>query len=73
MESKVIFEFHSAQTANRFLNTLKNWSVADVDARFFDGNCKVAVAYQYQTQGFDSTLAELDDLAANMGGWEVSS
>ena len=72
MDTQLIYAFDSAQVANRFLNTLKNWSVADVNARFYNGNSQVKVTYQYVTGGFDRTSAELDDLAARMGGREVT-
>lgn len=73
MESQVIYGFTSAQVANRFLNTLKNWTVADVDARFHRGNSMVRVTYQIESGGFDRTLSELDDLASHHGGTEVTT
>ena len=72
MESQIIYAFASAQVANRFLNSLKNWSVADVDARLYGGGDKVRVKYQIDGRGFDSTCSELDDLAAMFEGHEVS-
>lgn len=72
MDTQLIYAFDSTQVANRFLNTLKNWSVADVNASFHNGNYQVKVTYQYVTGGFDRTSSELDDLASRMGGREVT-
>ena len=72
MQAQVIYGFETDQIANRFLNELKHWSVADVDARFYRGNQMVKVSYQIEGGGFDATLSELDDLAASYGGSEVS-
>ncbi len=72
MENQIIYQFASAQVANRFLNTLKNWSVATVNAKLYRGADKVKVSYEYSDSGFDRTCAELDDLAARHEGTEVS-
>ena len=71
MQTQIVYQFPSSQVANRFLNSLKHWSVADVDARLFSGD-KVKVSYEYSLSGFDSTSAELDDHAASYGGRETS-
>lgn len=72
VENQVIYRFESAQVATRFLNTLTHWAVADVDARYHEGNFMVKVTYEYASGGFDTTSSELDDLAARHGGYEVS-
>lgn len=71
METQVVYGFETAQVANRFLNALKNWSVAEVDAKFFRGNKMVKVTYQYGDTGFDKTCSELDDLADRYEGTEI--
>ena len=72
MENQLVYRFPSSQVANRFLNSLKHWSVAPVEARLWHGSDTVKVSYQYNNQGFDRTSAELDDLAASYEGSEVS-
>lgn len=72
MQVQVAYGFANAQEAYRFLNELKHWSVKDVNARFFRDNTSVQVSYQLDGFGFDSTAAELDDLAASYGGRELS-
>jgi hypothetical protein len=59
--------------ANRFLHELKDWPVNDVKTRLFNGGDSVKVSYEYDESGFDYTVAELDDLAEQHGGQEVSS
>ncbi len=73
MKSQVIYSFESAQLANRFLNTLKHWHVADVDARFYAGNKMIRITYEIEAGAFDRTLSELDDLASQHQGTEVSA
>lgn len=63
MESQVSYRFDSQQTANRFLNKLKHWSVAKVSARLCQGGYAVQIRYEIEVAGFDYTLAELDELA----------
>jgi hypothetical protein len=73
MQSQVVYVFKSAQVANRFLNALKHWSVADVTAKLYAGSDKVQVSYTYADSGFDRTAAELDDLVAQYSGEEYNS
>jgi hypothetical protein len=70
MQSQIVYVFKSAQVANRFLNALKHWSVADVTAKFYAGSDKVQVSYIYADSGFDRTAAELDDLVEQYDGEE---
>jgi hypothetical protein len=71
METQIAYIFPSAQLANRFLNTLKHWSVADVKVKLHKENYSVLVSYYFEGKGFDSTCSELDDLAGAHEGHEV--
>lgn len=71
MQTEIRYRFNSAQVANRFLNELKHWSVADVKAKLFHGSDSVKITYQFDGKGFDYTCSELDDLAARYEGEEV--
>jgi hypothetical protein len=71
METQIAYIFPSAQLANRFLNTLKHWSVAEVKVKLHKENNSVLVAYYFNGSGFDSTCSELDDLAGTFEGREV--
>ncbi|KTD95697.1 hypothetical protein [Pseudoalteromonas sp. H71] len=71
MKTEISYQFESSQVANRFLHELKNWSVNDVKTRLFNGGDSVKVSYDYDETGFDYTIAELDDLAEQLGGKEV--
>lgn len=70
MESQIRYRFDSQQTANRFLNKLKHWSVAKVKASLCQGGFGVKIVYETQGESFDYTLAELDDLAMQHQGEE---
>ncbi|NHO65529.1 hypothetical protein G8770_08260 [Aestuariicella hydrocarbonica] len=73
MNAQIVYAFDSGQTANRFLNRLKSGEVARVKARLHKGSNTVQVSYSLtDSQGYDSTCADLDDLAASMNGVEVS-
>ncbi|GAA0349064.1 hypothetical protein GCM10009092_11810 [Bowmanella denitrificans] len=72
MQVQLAYQFDTEQDAYRFLNALKHWSVADVEAKFHRGPSSVRVSYRYQEQGFDATSSELDDLAASHGGRETN-
>ena len=52
---------------------MNDWPVNDVKTRLFNGGDSVKVSYEYDESGFDYTVAELDDLAEQHGGQEVSS
>ncbi|WP_409424923.1 hypothetical protein [Pseudoalteromonas sp. RW-H-Ap-1] len=73
MKTEIRYRFESSQVANRFLHELKDWPVNDVKTRLFNGGDSVKVTYEYDESGFDYTSAELDDLAEQHGGQEVSS
>ena len=73
MKTEISYRFESSQVANRFLHELKDWPVNDVKTRLFNGGDSVKVSYEYDESGFDYTVAELDDLAEQNGGQEVSS
>lgn len=70
MQSQIVYQFGSAQVANRFLNAMKHWHVADVNAKLYAGSDKVQVTYTYADTGFDRTAAELDDLVTQYDGSE---
>jgi hypothetical protein len=71
MQTEISYRFERAQLANRFLNELKHWSVADVKAKLFRGSESVKITYEFDGNGFDYTCSELDDLASKYGGEEV--
>jgi hypothetical protein len=71
MQTEICYRFTSGQVANRFLNELKHWSVADVKAKLFNASDSVKITYQFDQKGFDYTCSELDDLAGKYGGEEV--
>ncbi len=70
MQVQLSYTFGSSQQANRFVNALRNWAIADVDARLHRTSDSVKVSYRYANQGFDPTCAALDELAAEYGGSE---
>lgn len=72
MQVQQVYRFDNPQQAYRFLNSLKNWSVKQVRAKYFDNNQSVQVSYSVSNQGFDDTASELDDLAASYEGRESS-
>lgn len=72
METQIVYVFASGQVANRFLNALKYWSVAQVDAKLYRGANTVKVSYRFDGKGFDTTSSDLDDLAASYDGKEQS-
>ncbi|WP_158970721.1 hypothetical protein [Paraglaciecola sp. L3A3] len=71
MLTEICYRFTTAQVANRFLNELKHWPVADVKAKLFNGSESVKITYQFDGKGFDYTCSELDDLARKYQGQEV--
>ncbi|MEO9947056.1 MAG: hypothetical protein ABJH28_10495 [Paraglaciecola sp.] len=71
MQTEISYSFPSAPVANRFLNELKHWSVADVKAKLFNNSDSVKVTYEFDGKGFDYTCSELDDLASKYDGQEV--
>lgn len=71
MQVQIAYGFELEQDAYRFLNALRHWSVAEVDARYHHAPNCVKVTYHYQDTGFDVTSSALDDLAAEYGGREV--
>lgn len=72
MQTQIIYAFSTAPEANRFLNALKFWSVADVEAKLYGGSKAIKVSYSFDGRGFDTTCSELDELAATYGGHEIS-
>lgn len=73
MNAHLVYAFETAQTANRFLNRLKSGEILRVKARLHRGSHTVQVAYSLNdSDGYDATCAQLDELAASMNGVEVS-
>ncbi|MFA3793001.1 hypothetical protein AB6T38_17980 [Aliiglaciecola sp. SL4] len=72
MQNQIIYQFPSGQVANRFLNDVNSEQRPNIKAKLYRGSLKVQVTYQYADTGFDSTSAELDDLASKYEGEEVS-
>ena len=72
MNNEIRYRFHTAQIANRFASELKHWPVADVKTSLLMGGLAVKVSYQFDGSGFDSTCAELDEVAAKHGGSEIN-
>ena len=71
MKTQIVYAFVTGQQANRFLNALKVWSVADVQVKLYRGADKVKVSYSFSGEGFDATSSQLDELAEVYGGWEL--
>jgi hypothetical protein len=71
MQTEISYRFERAQLANRFLNELKHWTIADVKAKLFNGSDSVKITYEFDGKGFDYTCSELDDLADKYGGEEL--
>lgn len=72
MNITIEYQFNNQPTAYRFLNTVSHWDVDKLVVKYGKNNQHVRVRYQPVTQGFDDTLARLDDLASSMDGCEVS-
>ena len=73
MQVTVVYGFEGGQEANRFLNRLKSGEVPGVKAHLHRGSNTVAAVYSLTAKdGFDATCSQLDDLAATMGGREVT-
>lgn len=72
MQVQLVYQFPTAQIANRFLNDVNASRQHDMKAKLYRGSNKVEVSYQYTDGGFDSTSSELDDLAYKYGGSEVN-
>lgn len=73
MRVQLTYSFTCSQQANRFINALRHWPVAETEARLHRNSHSVLVNYRYAQQGFDPTCAALDDLAAEYGGSEEKS
>ncbi|WJG08605.1 hypothetical protein [Aliiglaciecola sp. LCG003] len=71
MQNQIVYQFNSAQIANRFLNEVNSSRLQDIKAKLFRGSDKVQVVYKFADKGFDSTISELDDMAARYDGKEV--
>ena len=72
MKSEIRYRFQSGQIANRFLNELRHWPIANVKTTLLNGGFDVKVSYYFDSAEFDYTCAELDDLAARHEGKEIN-
>lgn len=72
MNAQIAYGFDNSQIASRFLNRLKSGDAGRVKARLCLGARAVLVTYSLvENDGFNSVCADLDDLAASMGGSEI--
>lgn len=71
MRNSIEYVFPTQPLAYRFLNTVKHFDADELVVKYGQSNHHVKVAYRVKTEGFDSTLGELDDLATRMEGTEV--
>jgi len=73
MQANIVYGFDSSQLASRFLNKVKAEDFRGVKTSLSNGGLYVRVRYSLvETNTFDTTCADLDELAAMMGGSEVS-
>ncbi len=71
MQTQIVYQFPSSQVANRFLNDVNSSQLPHIKAKLYKGSDKVQITYQFHGNGFDTTGAELDDLASNYQGSEL--
>lgn len=71
MQTQIVYQFSTAQVANRFLNEINSSQLPHIKAKLFKGSDKVQITYQFHGTGFDTTGAELDDLAFKYEGSEI--
>lgn len=72
MDNNIEFAFPSERLAYRFLNTVRHFEAEALKVRYGRNNHHVAVSYRYKVGEFDATLSQLDDLARELQGEEVS-
>ena len=72
MKNQVEYQFDQEPNAYRFLNTVSNWEVPGLKVKFGQSSYHVRIVYELQQNGFDTTLSELDNLAANENGVEIN-
>ncbi len=73
MQANIVFGFDTAQIASRFLNTVKSENRRGVKLSLSHGGLHVKVRYSLaESDGFDTTCADLDDIASSLGGVEIS-
>lgn len=71
MQNAIEYAFESQPQAYRFLNTAKHLQADNLKVKYGQSNLHVKVSYRIKTGGFDTMLAQLDELALEMGGSEV--
>jgi len=72
MNNQVEYCFDDEPTAYRFLNTVSGWGRNGVSVKYGRSSFHVKISYEVKVGAFDSTLSDLDDLAAMHQGQEVS-
>ncbi len=73
MQANIVFGFDTAQIASRFLNAVKSENFRGVKVSLSNGGQHVKVRYPLtESDGFDTTCADLDEMAAALGGVEIS-
>ncbi|MAZ88119.1 MAG: hypothetical protein CL693_10770 [Cellvibrionaceae bacterium] len=73
MQATIVYGFDSAQVASRFLNRVRASDFRGVKASFRQGGTQVRIVYPLaELDGYDSTCADLDELASALDGIEIS-
>lgn len=73
MQANIVYGFDSSQSASRFLNKVKSEDFRGVKTSLGNGGLYVRVKYSLvETNTFDTTCSDLDELASQMGGVEIS-
>lgn len=73
MQANIVFGFESSQVASRFLNKVKSEDFRGVKTSLSNGGFYVKVRYSLaESDGFDTTCADLDEIATELGGVEIS-
>lgn len=70
MKTDIEYVFPSEAVAYKFLNTVRHVDIDALRVRLGRSDHHVSVAYRPVTDGFDSTLSALDDIARELGGEE---
>ncbi len=71
LEQDIEYRFDSEARAYRFLNTATHLDADGLRVRFGRTDHHVRIRYQPRSNGFDTTLAQLDDIARELGGEEA--
>ena len=71
MQNAIEYVFDTQPQAYRFLNTAKHLQADNLKVKYGQSNFHVRVSYRIKTGEFDTMLAQLDDLASELGGREI--